>query len=759
MATKVLDLTENAIEVLNKRYLVKDDEGNVAETPEDMFRRVAHFLSQAEWNYNKTGIIGSVSIDKVENEFFEVMCNLELLPNSPTLMNAGRSLGQLSGCFVLPVPDSIEGIFEAVKQTAIIHQSGGGTGFSFSSIRPSGSFVGDHKGIASGPVSFMAAFDAATHVVKQGGTRRGANMGVLHYTHPDIRDFIQQKLDGKTLQNFNISVTVDSDFMNAVKADEMYKLIDPSNTEFKSFGADGCVRAKEIFDLIVECAYHTGDPGLIFIDKVNKDNWNKHLGDIESTNPCGEQPLLPYESCNLGSINLSKFVEGEDLNWTRLAEVCKIAVRMMDNVIDMNKYPFPELEEMIKNTRRIGLGVMGFADMLIKLGVRYDSDEGLEWGSKVMEFVQFNIWAASRDLAKERGSYPESKDTIGSKFRNTSPTTIAPTGTISIIAGCSSGIEPLFALAYTRNVMDGANLVEMNELLREAHLGNLFWETEWRTAQPVIDELAKGKNFSDNESLFEGVPQSIKDVFRTSHEISPEWHIKMQSIFQEHTDNAVSKTINMPESATKQDIADCYMYAWETNCKGITVYRDQSKENQVLNLGTSIVDLEESPQIVSTVNGNGHVEIKETRVGHPYINRPHTLHGVTPKINTGHGTLYPTINLDNGKIVEVFVNLGKVGDCTSAFTEAIGRLLSTALSCGVDPEVLANQLVGLSCRHTAFSNGDTISSVPDGVGKAMLEVLGKEIMGTKGNLCPECSNPLQPIKCPTCSSCGYSECL
>ena len=754
MVAKVISLTENSLEVLRQRYLVKDDEGNVIETPEDMFRRVARHLAKAELNYTQEGVDLEGKAVQSENEFFEVMCNLELLPNSPTLMNAGRELGQLSGCFVLPVPDSISGIFEAVRQTAIIHQSGGGTGFSFNDIRPEGSRVKSTSGIASGPVSFMRAFDTATDVVKQGGTRRGANMGVLHYTHPDIRKFIEQKLDGKTLQNFNISVTVDNKFMEGVRDDLSYSLIEPQTKEHVI--TVGC---REIFDLIVECAYKTGDPGLIFIDKVNDDNWNKHLGDIESTNPCGEQPLMPYESCNLGSVNLSKFVEEDDLNWTRLAEVCKIAVRMMDNVIDMNKYPLPEIEAMTKNTRRIGLGVMGFADMLVRLGVRYDSEEGLHWGSRVMAFVRNEIWIASKDLAKVRGSYPAVNDEVHATFRNTSPTTIAPTGTISIIAGCSSGIEPLFALGYTRNVMDGANLVEMNELLREAHLGNLFWETEWRTALPVIEELAKGKNFSDNESLFDNVPDKIKRVFRTSHEIPPEWHIKMQSAFQEHTDNAVSKTINMPNSAIQQDIADCYMYAWETKCKGITIYRDGSKPTQVFNLGTSPVNLVDTPQIVPSINGNSKVETKETRVGHPYVNRPHTLRGVTPKINTGHGTLYPTINMDeNGKIVEVFINLGKVGDCTAAFTEAIARLLSTALTWGVDPEVLANQLVGLSCKHTAFNNGDTISSVPDGVGKAMLEVLGKEIPGTKGNLCPECSNPLQPIKCPTCSYCGYSEC-
>ena len=750
MVSSIVSLTDNSLEVLKKRYLKKDDEGNVIETPEDMFGRVANHLAQAEYNYTISYMEEITEVDakfrhaaEVEKSFFEVMCSLEFLPNSPTLMNAGRELGQLSGCFVLPVPDSIEGIFEAVKQTAIIHQSGGGTGFSFSSIRSQGSFVGDNKGIASGPVSFMSAFDSATAVVKQGGTRRGANMGVLHYTHPDIKEFIQQKLDGKTLQNFNISVTVDSRFMEGVRDDLSYSLIDTQTKEHVS--TVGC---REIFDLIVECAYKTGDPGLIFIDKINKDNWNKHLGEIESTNPCGEQPLMPYESCNLGSINLSKFVDKDDLNWTRLAEVCKIAVRMMDNVIDMNKYPLPEIEAMTKSTRRIGLGVMGFADMLIKLGVRYDSEEGLEWGSKVMKFVRGHIWLASEGLAETRGTYPASKDLpiIDVGFRNTSPTTIAPTGTISIIAGCSSGIEPLFALAYTRNVMDGSNLVEMNELLKEA---------DWIINDVALKALGEGKNFS--EAPLNTVNRNVADIFRTSHEISPEWHIKMQSAFQEYTDNAVSKTINMPNSATQQDIADCYMYAWETNCKGITVYRDGSKPTQVLNLGTKV---EDSPQVIPSINGTGSIETKETRVGHPYINRPAVLRGVTPKISTGHGTLYPTINMDGeGNIVEVFVNLGKVGDCTTAFTEAMARLLSTALSCGVDAEVLARQLVGLSCRHTSFNNGDIILSVPDAVGKAMLEVLGQEVLGSKGNLCPECNNPLLPIKCPTCSSCGYSECL
>ena len=770
MATKLGGLTANSIEVLNARYLKKDDEGNVIEEPKDMFRRVAHFLAEAEHNYFNepegriTTVMKAIS-ERVEEEFYTVMTNLELLPNSPTLMNAGRDLGQLSGCFVLPIEDSIAGIFEAVKQTAIIHKSGGGTGFSFSSLRPAGSRVRTTSGIASGPVSFMDAFDVATHVVKQGGTRRGANMGVLHYTHPDIESFIIKKLEGTSLQNFNISVTVDDEFMRAVKEDWSYDLINPITKE-----VTGELKAKEVFNLIVECAHKTGDPGLIFIDRVNKDNWNPQLGPIESTNPCGEQPLLPYESCNLGSINLSKFVqEGQqDLDWDHLKEVCIIAVRMMDNVIDMNTYPLPEIAEMTRNTRRIGLGVMGFADMLIKLGIRYDSNAGLEWGSKVMRFVREEVWEASRNLASERGSYPEAYNSVmgdHKDFRNTSPTTIAPTGTISIIAGCSSGIEPLFALAYTRNVLDGANLVEMNELLQEAQLGNLFWEKDFLLEGAMLRLLSKEGSFS-NTAFKDYIPDSVREVFRTSHEISPEWHIRMQAKVQEETDNAVSKTINMPNDATIEDVAKAYLFAHETGCKGVTIYRDGSKPTQVLNLGTQAIS-PTTPQILPSMNGTGELRSRETRVGHPYIERPKTLHGITPKISTGHGTLYPTINMDEeGKIREVFINLGKVGDCTNAFTEGLARLLSTALSCGVDAEVLANQLVGLSCKHTSFDNGDLILSVPDAVGKAMLMVLGVDYKVTNnlkpsGNLCPDCGGMLKHEEgCVKCSNprCPYSEC-
>ena len=770
MATKLGGLTANSIEVLNVRYLKKDDDGNVIEEPKDMFRRVAHFLAGAEHNYfnEPDGIITTVMkaiSERVEEEFYTVMINLELLPNSPTLMNAGRDLGQLSGCFVLPIEDSIAGIFEAVKQTAIIHKSGGGTGFSFSGLRPAGSRVRTTSGIASGPVSFMDAFDVATNVVKQGGTRRGANMGVLHYTHPDILDFISKKLEGTSLQNFNISVTVDDEFMRAVKENWRYNLINPITKE-----VTGELRARGVFDLIVECAHKTGDPGLIFIDRVNKDNWNPQLGPIEATNPCGEQPLLPYESCNLGSINLSKFVtEGEkDLDWDHLREVCIIAVRMMDNVIDMNTYPLPEIAEMTRNTRRIGLGVMGFADMLIKLGIRYDSEEGLEWGSKVMRFVRERIWEASRNLAADRGAYPEAYNSIMGDykdFRNTSPTTIAPTGTISIIAGCSSGIEPLFALAYTRNVLDGANLAEMNELLGEAQLGNLFWEKDFLLEGDMLRLLSKEGNFS-NTVFKDYIPDSVREVFRTSHEISPEWHIRMQAKVQEETDNAVSKTINMSNDATIEDVAKAYLLAHKEGCKGVTIYRDGSKPTQVLNLGTQVVS-SATPQILPSMNGTGELRSKETRVGHPYVNRPEKLNGVTLKINTGHGTLYPTINYDEeGNIKEVFINLGKVGGCVNTFTEAIGRILSTALSSGVDPQVLANQLVGISCPHPSFNQGKTILSVPDALGQALLDILGVESEVTNalqpsGNLCPECGSILKHEEgCVKCSSprCPYSEC-
>src|SRR3972149_3406325 len=649
-------------------------------------------------------------------------------------MNAGRDLQQLSACFVVPVEDSIEGIFQAVKITALIHQSGGGTGFSFSKIRPEGDIVKRTGGIASGPVSFMKSFDTATEVVKQGGTRRGANMGVLSVYHPDIVKFISVKEDGVSLQNFNISVGVDSAFMEKVILREDYGLVNPrSGTVVKE------VNAGEIFDLICQMAWKTGDPGLVFLDKINEANVNFHLGRIECTNPCGEQPLLPYESCNLGSINLANMVEEGEVWWEKLNYTCRIAVHMLDNVIDMNRYPIPEIEEMTKKTRRIGVGVMGFADMLLQLGVRYDSEDGLNYARRVMDFIHKEVTDASLTLASKRGEYPEYK--TGLPLRNSSPTTIAPTGTISIIAGCSSGIEPLFAVSFTKTVMDGTKLLEFSSYFIEAMEGRI----------PGIDSFSLSKEdltkIRETGSIQEikGIPQKVKDIFRTAHNISPEWHIKMQKAFQTFTDNAVSKTINMPSSATVENVRDCYLQAYQMELKGLTIFRDGCRDTQVLKLG---------------------VQNLETRVGHPLVKRPKVLVGTTNRVVTGHGTMYATINKDSdGQPVKVFLNLGKIGECTSTFTEALGRVLSTALSAGIGADVLANQLIGISCPHHVWNGQDSpILSVPDALGKSLLEAAGFKpssfVEGTKnGNLCPECGyNLIHQEGCSKCLNCSYNEC-
>ena len=540
------DLSRNAETVLRRRYLAKDRDGDVLEDPDGMFRRVARNLSQADLQYG----VGEEQRQATEDSFYQAMRRLELLPNSPTLMNAGRELQQLSACFVLPVEDSLDEIFNKVKQTALIHKSGGGTGFAFSRLRPEGDVVGSTGGVASGPVSFIRAFDTATDVVKQGGTRRGANMGILDVTHPDIIRFIQSKEDGKTLVNFNISVGVNANFMEKVKRGESYDLVNPRTGQ-----VTGRQNAREVFDLLAEMAWKTGDPGLVFLDVINRDNPNPQFGRIESTNPCGEQPLLPHESCNLASINLARmvrFVDGDvAVDWERLGETVQVAVHLLDNVIDMNEYPIPEIAEMSKKTRRIGLGVMGFADFLVQMAVPYDSPEALEIAERVMRFIRERTHEASTALAQERGPFPAWEGSVyngnggeARLMRNSAPTTIAPTGTISIIAGASSGIEPLFALGYVRNVMDNTRLVESNPFFEAVARHEGFYSEE------LIEEIARTGTL---EGL--NVPEWVKEVFRTSHDISPEWHVRMQGAAQAHTDNAVSKTINFPHTATVEDVS------------------------------------------------------------------------------------------------------------------------------------------------------------------------------------------------------------
>ncbi len=566
------ELSLNALKVLEKRYLKKDANGNVIEKPHDMFERVAENIASADKLYDK-----NANTKQIEKDFFEVMVNLEFLPNSPTLMNAGRPLQQLAGCFVLPVHDSIESIFDSLKYTAIIHQSGGGTGFSFSKIRPRGDVVKSSHGVASGPLSFMRVYNMSTEVIKQGGRRRGANMGILRIDHPDILDFIVCKEKEGAYNNFNISVAITDKFMEAVKTNDTYDLISPHN---------GLVveklKAREVFRLICTMAWKNGEPGVIFIDKLNKYNPTPKLGEIESTNPCGEQPLLPFESCNLGSINLSKVAKDGQIDWDKLRKLVRTCVHYLDNVIDKCRYPLRKIADMVRANRKIGFGVMGFADMLIQLGIPYNSTKAVETAEKVMKFIRIESRKMSEELAKKRGVFPNYKISVynrpnGPKLRNATLTTIAPTGTISIIAGCSSGIEPLFAISFIRHVLDGAELLEVN---------------------PLFEQIAKKQGFYDYTLMkkiaqvgslhgIEEVPAHIRRIFVTSHDITPEWHVKIQAAFQKYTDNAVSKTVNFRNDATIQDVEKVFMLAYKTGCKGITIYRDKSREEQVLNIGTS----------------------------------------------------------------------------------------------------------------------------------------------------------------------------
>ncbi|MFC1907952.1 vitamin B12-dependent ribonucleotide reductase [Chloroflexota bacterium] len=735
--TSAINLTENALRVLESRYLKKDKQGQVIETPEEMFHRVAQSIASAELIYNP-----KVDAKAREKEFYQLMANLDFLPNSPTLMNAGRELGQLSACFVLPVEDSMESIFDAVKYTALIHKSGGGTGFSFSRLRPEKDRVGSTGGVASGPVSFMRAFDTATDVIKQGGMRRGANMAILSVDHPDIMKFIEAKSDPNVLTNFNLSVAITTQFMEAVKADTDYNLVNPHTNE-----VDGKLNAKEVFDKIVALAWKTGDPGIIFIDQINQDNPTPQLGRIESTNPCGEQPLLPYESCNLGSINLARMLRATngtaEIDYSKLVETVKVAVRFLDNVIDVNKFPLPQIDEMTKKSRKIGLGVMGFADMLIKLGISYDSEEALQIAFDIMRFINEEACKASIELAKERGVFPAFNGSIydtpdGPRLRNASCTTIAPTGTLSIIAGCSSGIEPLFALSYIRNILDGAHLVEVNPYFEEAAKSQDFYSEE------LMNQIATGTKLH----TMEGIPDNIKRLFVTAHKISPEWHIKMQAAFQKSTGNAVSKTVNFPQEATKEDIAKVYLMAYKERLKGITIYRDRSREAQ--------------PMSTSHAEKTGVVGLTPRK-------RSKVTSGITERVTTGCGYIYVTVNSDEQGICEVFSTLGKAGGCASAQLEATCRLISLALRSRIDVAKVVRQLRGIRCPSIAWEEGKSILSCAD----AIASILEKHTTGYDGkpkladygltkNLagqCPECGNLLAYQEgCFICPSCGYTKC-
>ena len=746
-----IKLTENALRVLEKRYLKKDKNGKPIEKPEDLFRRVARTIAAAELIYD-----AKADIQKWEDEFYSTMVNLYFLPNSPTLMNAGRELGQLSACFVLPIDDSMESIFDAVKYTALIHKSGGGTGFSFSRLRPESDRVGTTGGVASGPVSFMRAFDTATDVIKQGGMRRGANMAILSVDHPDIMKFINAKNDPNVLTNFNISVAVTAEFMEAVKSGSNYNLINPHNKEVA-----GQLNANEVFKKITEMAWKTGDPGIIFIDRINKDNPTPDEK-IESTNPCGEQPLLSYESCNLGSINLAKMVKKTNnlpyIDESKLALIVRIAVRFLDNVIDINKFPLQQIAEKTRATRKIGLGVMGFADMLIQLGIPYDSEEALDKAEKIMALISDEATKESIELAKVRGVFPAYERSIYPKYnlrvRNATRTTIAPTGTLSIIAGCSGGIEPLFALVYTRNILDGAKMIEANPYFEEAARKGGFYTEE------LMKQLAGGAHLSD----LAGVPTEVKKVFVTAHEISPEWHVEMQSAFQKSTNNAVSKTVNFPHEAGKDEVANVYTMAYEKGLKGITIYRDRSREGQPMSTGQPVVDAVRKPETKITPR-----------------KRAKRTTGMTERVNTGCGSLYVTVNSDDAGICEVFSNLGKAGGCASAQLEATCRLISLALRSGVDVNTVIKQLRGIRCPSIAWEGGKSVLSCADAIASVLERHVGGETetiekeeiqkgkmtsktedYGLVRNIagqCPDCGGLLAYQEgCFVCPNCGYTKC-
>jgi ribonucleoside-diphosphate reductase alpha chain len=738
-------LTQNAIKVLEKRYLKKNEEGRIVETPEELFRRIASTIAKADLDYKKTG----EEAKALGEEFYKMMTSLCFLPNSPTLMNAGRRLGQLSACFVLPVDDSMESIFDAVKYTAIIHKSGGGTGFSFSNLRPKGDIVGSTKGISSGPVSFMTVFDTATEAVKQGGTRRGANMGMLRVDHPEILNFITCKDENTKFNNFNISVALTDAFMKALEADGEYELINPRTKK-----VTGNPRAKDVFKLIVEHAWKNGEPGIVFIDRVNEGNPTPLLGKIESTNPCGEQPLLPFESCNLGSINLSKMIEegpAPEIDWQRLKKTTWLSVHFLDNVIDMNKYPLPKIAEMTRSNRKIGLGVMGWADMLISLGIPYNSEAALKLSAEVMEFIQKEAKEASRALAVERGVFPNYKGSIYDgkvALRNATVSTIAPTGTLSIIAGCSSGIEPLFAVSYVRTVMEGTKLIEVNPQFERIAKERGFWSRE------LMERIAEKGSIHD----FPEIPDDVKKVFVTAHDITPKEHIAMQSAFQRHVDNAVSKTVNFPHSATKEDVEEVYLLAYKSGCKGVTVYRDGSREEQVLTKGgaTAPGDKKAAPA--------EHVRLKIVP-----MKRPEVIKGSTRLMKTGCGNLYVTINEDeDGHLFELFTSMGKAGGCASSQSEAIGRLISLALRSNIEPEEIIKQLKGVRCHLPLWDNGGQILSCSDAIAKSLERYREK---GGKGNggggkndialigACPECGGAVEHEGgCAVCHNCGFTRC-
>ncbi|OGB84946.1 ribonucleoside-diphosphate reductase, adenosylcobalamin-dependent [candidate division Kazan bacterium RIFCSPLOWO2_01_FULL_48_13] len=757
--------SHQAVKVLNERYFLKDKDGKAIETVEEMCWRVAWELARAEVKYGMT----RKEIEKKAREFYKLMLSREFLPNSPTLMNAGKNNGlQYSACYVIPVPDSLEGIFDGVKWQGLIHQSGGGTGFSFSRLRPKGARVKSTMGIASGPVSFMKIYNEATQQIKQGGTRRGANMGILRVDHPDILEFIHCKDDDAGISNFNISVTVTDRFMDALAKDGEYDLIAPNNGE-----VTGKLSARRVWNEIAESAWKTGDPGLVFIDRINHSSANPIRAEgweVESTNPCGEQPLYPFDACNLGSIFLNYFVTDSVFNWDKLREVTRTAVRMLDNVIEMNPFPLEQIKDTVMNIRRIGLGVGGWADMLVSLGIPYDSDEALILAEKMMKFINAEGHKMSEELAAERGPFPLWRESIYKKpIRNSTVTTIAPTGSISILANTSSGVEPLFAVAY-RHIVKSEN--------RELTFVN-----------PLFEKVASDRGFNSGELMekvaqhgtvreISEIPEDVRKVFGTAHEIEPQWHVKTQAAFQKYTDNGVSKTINLRHDATVSDVERAYKQAWESGCMGITVFRDGSKSEQVLNLGTK----KSVQEIASSVQEQA---IKP---------RPVKVEGATYRIETPLGSAFITVNHDaDGNPFEVFVIIGKAGSEVSAMAEALGRLISTTLRFGNHmpakerAKELMDQLHGIGGSRSVGFGPNKVRSLPDAIAKAIgmhFGLMGKHdevpmtnsqapinnqlpmfqvpnpVVAKRGDLCPSCGEASLVFEegCKKCYGCGYSEC-
>ncbi|MFQ5745914.1 MAG: vitamin B12-dependent ribonucleotide reductase [Gemmatimonadota bacterium] len=812
-------LADNARTVLARRYLKKDEAGAPIEEPRDMFWRVARVIAEQDALYGAT----DDAIERTARRFFEMMAFGEFEPNSPTLMNAGRPLGQLSACFVLPVPDSLDGIYDTLKDMALIHQSGGGTGFGFSRLRPSGDVVKSTMGVASGPVSFMEVYDASTEAVKQGGTRRGANMGILRVDHPDILQFIDCKEDKGRITNFNISVAVTDAFMAAVRRGESYELRSPRSGE-----VTGRLDAREVFDRIVHGAWRNGEPGVYFIDEANRYNPVPHLGSYEATNPCGEQPLLPYDVCNLGSVNVGAFVGGGRIDWDGLRTAVHDATHFLDNVIDANRYPLEPIGDLAKRIRRVGLGIMGWADMLVKLGEPYGSPRSIELGRELMRFVDEEAKVESERLAGERGVFPEwersiwgpdetcARDEAGRRvrplrrLRNCNLTTVAPTGTISIIAGCSSGIEPLFAVAFMRN-QAGVLMPDVNpEFVRMAE------EQGWGT-EDLMRRIA-----DEGHIHFDEVPEDVQRVFVTAHDVTPEQHIRMQGAFQANTDSAISKTCNFPHEATEDDVRRIFELAHELDCKGVTVYRDGSRDAQVLSTGRTAKD------VVAAANGldgaaeselarelaaamgriaelEAGLEERNTQISaleggmmkQPAVrSRPSMLCGVTRKMDSPLGDMYVTINEDEqGRPFEVFVALGKAGGPAMADAEAIGRLISLALRSGISMRAIHKQLRGISSDRAVGFGPNKVLSSPDAIAQVIEKYL-EEKEGVQTSLpiqdpgaakatnggtqtasrpiirrfeeqaaltfigtCPDCGSSLEFAEgCVKCHACGYSEC-